>query len=127
APFREPTQKFLRGAAATALGDLGPAAKEAAPILREMLKDEGRTARVQSALAFWQIEGDLKGTLPVILEVLMDRSPGHHRNTAAFILGRMGPAAREAIPVLREAAQDPDVVVRTQALEALRKIETSEK
>jgi HEAT repeat protein len=40
--------------------------------------------------------------------------------------GRIGAAARDAVPLIREALQDEDVEVRQQAAEALQKIEPRE-
>ena len=49
---------------------------------------------------------------------LKDGNIHAHRN-AAWMLGRTGPEAREAIPVLISAFQDPDQGMRRSAIQAL--------
>jgi len=45
------------------------------------------------------------------------------RNNACIALGRIGPAAREALPALREALNNPSRDVRQFAAAAVRSIE----
>jgi len=52
-----------------------------------------------------------------------DGSVSRRRKDATRALGRIGPAARAAIPALKEALDDPDPRVRKAAKEALEKVE----
>src|SRR5262249_46605505 len=60
------------GTAADVLAECGADAREAVPALRRALKDPH--VRVAAALAVWQVEGDARAGLPVLAEVLNDRS-----------------------------------------------------
>jgi HEAT repeat protein len=88
---------------AIALGDLGPAGRPAVPgLIRAALWDEDPAVRVEAAMALWKI--DRKG--PLVIPALvgaLDDSNELICWIAAEYLGQMGPAAREAVPALRQA------------------------
>jgi HEAT repeat protein len=111
------------------LGEIGPAAVTAIPVLVKALVD--RDARVQSAAAIaldekidpkWSQHEAVIDTIPHIVKVLID-SPNHVRSAAAETLGKMGPTAVKAIPDLVKALVDNDNHVRSLAVDALYKIE----
>ncbi len=56
-----------------------------------------------------------------LIEKLTDEDEGIRRN-AAIALGKIGPAAKDAIPALTEALKDEDEEVRDRAQAALKKI-----
>ena len=60
-------------------------------------------------------------SIPLLMQVLTDSDAGA-RVLAASALGRMGEAAREAIPVLEKAKADPNRLVREHATEALKRV-----
>jgi HEAT repeat protein len=94
--------------AARALGDAKPEyGPVVLPALRDRLKDSDLQVRVFAAEAIWNVEGKSDPVVPALLEVLKDRNnPGRARERAAYALGRIGPAAREAVPALRQAKSD---------------------
>ncbi|MEU1101986.1 HEAT repeat domain-containing protein [Streptomyces tibetensis] len=95
-------------AAVRALGAFGGAAREAVPDLRGLLES---ACAVAAADALWSITGDAHAVLPVLLRALPDTSPdadSGRRRRAAAVLGRLGPAARPALPGLRELADRGD-------------------
>ena len=47
----------------------------------------------------------------------------HVRGKVVWALGRLGPAAKKAVPVLRDCLKDKDEAVRGEAEKALRRIE----
>lgn len=107
------------GSALRALGAFGPAAGEAVPCLREILRDFGYGqgagpgsgaggrpgSTVPPALAalaagaLWAIEGDSDAVIPVLCAVLNSPEQGARRS-AASVLGALGPAGTAAAPQL---------------------------
>ncbi|MEU6183325.1 hypothetical protein [Streptomyces coeruleorubidus] len=93
----------LRGAvmeaAVRALGAVGSAAHEAIPDLRRLLETD---CAVAAADALWSVTGEADAVVPVLLRKLTDGRRGRYRPAAAAdLLGRLGPAARTALPALR--------------------------
>ncbi|MBL8795621.1 MAG: HEAT repeat domain-containing protein, partial [Planctomycetia bacterium] len=129
---REPS---VRAAAAQALGQLGPTAKNATPALLDAQKQSltanatmdasGMRKAVLEALA--RIEPDAREQLPRWLDALKkDRDPAVMQ-TATAALGRIGAPAKSALPLVKEAlryslaaqpASDAQALRRT-ALETL--------
>jgi hypothetical protein len=133
------TDDKLRAEAARTLGAIGPAAEAAVPALEPYVDDpwwEGRDAAIQ---ALYRITGDTRyrdlayrpdevrpgddWALPFLLKDLDSRSPTW-RKDAVEALGRLGVAARDAVPSLARLATDPkeDEYVRDAAREALQRI-----
>ncbi|MER5217069.1 hypothetical protein ABT063_42710 [Streptomyces sp. NPDC002838] len=84
-----------------ALGTFGSAAREAIPVLRDLLDTECASA---AARALWQVEGDVSVVLPVLLRELAAEE-AHRRRSAAEALSRLGPAAAPAPSGLRRTAE----------------------
>jgi HEAT repeat protein len=105
---------WVRSAAARALGEFGPAAKEAVPRLIEMLGDQTST-EVTLPLPKRPLSAQDK-QLYEELSAMMKR--GQVREGVAATLGRIGPDARAAVPALIEAAKGKDRA----AIEALGQI-----
>ncbi|MFJ4359801.1 HEAT repeat domain-containing protein [Streptomyces massasporeus] len=101
----------VTAAAVRALGVLGGAAREAIPELRGLL---GTDSAVAAADALWSVTGDADAVLPVLLRELSDTGSGQ-RPHAAAVLGRLGAAARPALPGLREMAASGDAWARATA------------
>jgi HEAT repeat protein len=101
-----PEGEILAGQAAFALGEIGPEAVEALPALLEILRDRSGMESFPfvlhsvDRLQLWQ---------PSVLE------------TAVRAVGRMGPAAKAAVPLLLEVARDSlaSPSLRQKAVEAL--------
>ncbi|QCD54413.1 HEAT repeat domain-containing protein [Streptomyces hawaiiensis] len=98
-------------AAARALGAFGGAAREAVPELRGLLETD---CAVAAAEALWSVTGDADAVLPVLLRELTGTGAGRRRRAAAA-LGRLGRAARPALPGLRELAGSGDAWARATA------------
>ncbi|MFQ5796483.1 MAG: HEAT repeat domain-containing protein [Candidatus Bipolaricaulia bacterium] len=124
----------VRFTSAFVLGKIGPDAHDAVPGLIEVLRgDVDWRVRLRAAWALAEIGPDAMGpdtwdtvlqdAIPPLIEVLENMAaPAIMRQDAAFALGKIGPAAKDAIPALIEAVQDPDAEVRSAAVEALKKI-----
>ena len=142
---------FVRDFAASALGSIGPAAKEAVPALHELLKKspigaacglggigpDARDAvpdlidaletnhgncRTLVAGALWKIDPHSEHVIPALVADLMHDRSGIRRG-AALELGRIGPPAKAAVTALRKTLDDRDHLTRRLAREALSKIE----
>jgi beta-lactamase regulating signal transducer with metallopeptidase domain len=112
----------LRRAALETLGNIGPAAQDAIPVLRKFLNATGEFSlgnRVFSAKALWQITGKADETLPVLINALKNEDSFY----AADILGTMGPAAKPAIPTLQSALQSRERYTRLRAVIALHNLD----
>ena len=117
AGFR-PDDSYVR-AVVRALGVFGPAAREAAPVLRRLCDTEHANA---AAGALWEVAGDASVVRPVLLREL-EGGDHRRRRAAAEVLARMGPAARPAPAALRRGAESGHPWERVAAACALWRIE----
>jgi len=113
------SDRRVRSTAAEALGDIGPAAKEAVPALIAALKDSEWHVRDSAEEALEDIGPAAKKAVPALIAALKD-SDKKVREFAAKSLGEIGPAAKKAVPAL--IALHSDWSVREAALSALRKM-----
>jgi HEAT repeat protein len=109
------------GAAAEALGRIGPDAKLAVPALEHALRHQGSLVAVKAALALWQIEKH-KDAIPFLIDQLKHRD-GTERGHAVYQLGLIGPDAKEAIPALEKAILNDPSYSGSYAREAIQKID----
>lgn len=120
----------VRWYAATRLGKIGPAAKEAVPALiaarrntdEDFMPFRSDISLILEALA--NIGPASKEAVPVLIELLKDEAQPV-RETAAAELGKIGSGAKEAVPALTEALKDGDARVRGSAKTALWKIKSA--
>jgi HEAT repeat protein len=112
-------------AAAYALGKIGPTAAAAEPVLLEVIRGMDNSRSLICAWALLQIKGASAETAgKVVPELLVGLgSPvAKSRQTAAEILGSLGPLAKNAREPLERAAKDPDAQVRAAAEKALQAV-----
>jgi HEAT repeat protein len=107
--------------AADAVANVGPAAKEAAPALRDLMRSQYPVVQVCGAAALWRVPGDADPAQPLLLEALKQSSSV--RDVAARKVGEVGPAARAAVPSLLELRNHPEAHLREIAADAVRKID----
>ncbi|MFE9354639.1 HEAT repeat domain-containing protein [Streptomyces olivaceoviridis] len=96
------------------LAELGAAA-QTAPLLRRLFHTRHAAT---AAGALWSADGDATAVLPVLLRELARDDPDARR-AAVRQLGRLGPAARPALPELRRLARSGPVRERIPAACAL--------
>jgi HEAT repeat protein len=120
------TDQGLRMDAALALAHIAPAAQTVFPVLDEIFKEGNHPYRVRAlevlarlALAATGLKGEEIFFWPV--RILWDDTQA--RTKAAEVLGRMGPAAKLAIPALAEVLRGSDNQSRIQAALALWRID----
>ncbi len=87
--------------ALSSLGNIGPAAISAKPLLLSLLSSPDRL-RITAAIALWQVDSnELNHVLPTLLADISAARP-QGLNHSITILGRMGPPAAAAVPRLLE-------------------------
>jgi HEAT repeat protein len=107
--------KDVRSNAALALTSVKPDARLAAPAFRQALRD--KTVAVTDCA----IDGLTKlgaAGVPELSDALKDRDKDARR-LAAEILGKLGQAAKPALPALKEATKDPEAAVKDAAQKAI--------
>lgn len=111
----------FRWAAAVFLGEMGPAAERAIPLLEEASKDTDKEVASLAVQALAEISSK---TLPIITNLLSDPDP-NIRISACAALGKLGPAAKGAVPLLVKATGDratgsPAIMGRPMGAESVR-------
>ena len=122
---------------------MGPRAKAAVPALIALLKDRTSVECYEAAGALGRIGSAAATAVPALVEMLQERQeiglptlmlePGFYCQlgspvkvvpafVAVTVLGAIGPAAKPAIPALKEAVKDPKL--RRFAEDAIRQIES---
>lgn len=99
-----PTNSFLylRAAAASTLGKIGPVAADALPELKAALREPNSYLRGQAAVAIWRIDADVDTALPVLLEEIPRAMISEESKKDWIIaLGEMGSRAKAALPQLK--------------------------
>lgn len=113
----------VRGTAIAGLGDIGPPAATAVPVIVAVLEHDERNAYIAArALAKLGVKA-----LPAVdsLARALNHNNELTRASAAHALGAIGPDARSAAPALRAAWRDHDAEVRLDAAYGLWKIDNS--
>lgn len=113
--LRDPALQ-VRLAAVRALGELGSYAAAAVPALAAALRDEAGAVTLAAADALVQIG---RPAVPALAEKLEDRELAP---LAATALGRIGPAAQEAVPALTKLLDSGNEETRREAILALAEI-----
>jgi HEAT repeat protein len=113
---------YWSGIAAEALGDIGPAAKEALPALLPLLRYNGGQTRIFAVEAISKIGGGAMELLPPLLQACSD-ADCRVRQAAVQAIGKIGPNACAAAPTLIRLLDDFHGTVRVAAAEALWNIE----
>jgi len=96
-----------RRQAATALGEIGPAAEVAIPALVRRLQDDESTVRIEAARALGNI-GRRPQTVVPALAALLDNENCSVRGIAAGALGEFGREARSVVPALFASLERTD-------------------
>ena len=97
--------KLSRSLAVEGLGSMG--AREALPETLKLLKDPDAGVRIAAAKALWKLDPKQSAAvLPVLIEGVRDQKHWAVRGRAIFVLGEIGPAAKESVPALCEALKD---------------------
>ena len=97
----------VRRAAATNLGEIGGEAKVAVPRLLQMLRSDDDAEAARQALR--EIDAAPEEAVPVLVEILQDEKASRQsRFYAMFLIRKAGPAAKQALPVLRKMLEEAE-------------------
>jgi HEAT repeat protein len=119
---KDPIRRFP---AIKAVGEIGPEAREAIPLLIKTIRESRNRDRRTLVACNHALLGMDKEIVPHMISLLKD-DEWEMRRGAAWILGKLGPEAKEAVPALTEALNDSNAAVRTKAEESLKKIRGEE-
>jgi HEAT repeat protein len=115
---------FTRREAICALQGIGPAAKDAVPLLIKMLGSDDFHTQYWACRALAAIGPEAKPAVPILVVLTRNGVTSVRRNAAAA-LGHIGPAiGADGLAALRAALQDPTEAVREQAVLALGRLGT---
>jgi HEAT repeat protein len=106
----------VRAVAATALASIGSAGPDALLALQDMLSTPESLPALRALAGYG---ADAAPAIGQILVLLKHKDDSEIRWNAARTLGKIGPAAKEAVPDLIAALKDSDALVREHAAEAL--------
>jgi HEAT repeat protein len=107
APVLKILSLFLRTGdfvAPALLAELGPRAKEAAPMLRHALADKRPFIAINAAIILTLVDPPAADAIPVLVEAL-EHPDQNVELSVPLALGRLGPDARSAIPALIRLAE----------------------
>lgn len=111
----------VRWTTAKALDHIGPDAKAALPALAELLKDSEPQTRSVAAEAIWAIGAD-PAVVPALAAIVQDPE-AEVQAYALRALHDLGPAAKEAVPSLKQAYKSDDPRIREAVGKALKQID----
>ena len=112
----------VRAGVAPVLGNWAADADVNAALCRAMLGDDDGSVRAAAARGLTVGGADAVAAIGALIEALKEDESAEVRQFAALALGRIGPAAEEAIPTLEAAEEDPESMVASAARSALRQI-----
>jgi HEAT repeat protein len=126
-------REYTREQACERLAEIGPAAAGAVPALEANLTHESHRVRIAAAETLWKITGDAESVVPVLVDFLDEeyvpsffawnvRSSVSDRIEVIELLGQMGPAARAALPELRNLTEHESFPLRRAAASAIEKL-----
>jgi len=116
------TNLSLHHPAVYALGEMGSAAAEAAPLLIQALGHPEGAVRASAADALGRVSHEPSR----IFLAAAQAGPSNARREAMQALQRNPPPPRAGVPVLLELLEDPDPAIRDQAAQTLRRIAGSQ-
>jgi HEAT repeat protein len=96
----EAEDKYLRNHAATALGNIGPAARTAVPALTRSLRDADEEVRGEAAEALGRIGGEAKSAVGELVQLLNDQRRAVRRRAATALKLIDYEAARQHLGLL---------------------------
>lgn len=106
---------------------LGPACKAAEPEVEALLTADDVLVQGEAAVALASLGADAAAAVPDLVNLLGDDRPADLRYAVAYALGRIGAAAKPAVPRLLELSKSADELMATVATWAVLKIEPEDK
>lgn len=109
-----------RAEAASLLGQFGPAANAATPLLLQVLRGPDEDVRPSAAIALGKIQADPDVAIPLLIRCLDDKGLD---DAAALALAEYGAQAKAAVPKLLQLTKIPDKDLHHAVGLALQKID----
>ena len=118
----------LRGPVLEILAAMGPTAKPVVDDVIKALEDSDPIIQGEAAVTIATIGPDAAAAVPTLLKILNSgETAADGRYSAAYALGRIGPAAQSAAETLRSLTASPDEVLATVAAWSMLKITPEDK
>jgi RNA polymerase sigma factor (sigma-70 family) len=122
-PGGDNSETFAQYWSLIALAKIGPEARAALPLVRNLLGQENPQNQMAAAVAAWKLDPSGPPPLDLLETTIHDRVHNRYRRGAIQLLGVLGPPARAAIPTLIEATKEPDALMRDDARAALQQVQ----
>lgn len=113
-----------RAQAALDIGEFGPTAKTAVPMLLQALKGSDSAVHGPAITALGMIHAEPETIVPLLMSYLDDKELN---DEAATALGNFGPQAKQAVPKLTPMLKIPDKDLHHAVVGALQKIDPGTK
>ena len=120
------TNESVIYAAAETLGNMGPDAKDAVPFLIKAFDSTAGAGDPRNDMACRVLPKFGAATVPEIAKALESKD-SLMRYKACWVLGQIGPVAKDTLPAVIKLLDDPDATVRTCAAEAVGQISKAPK
>jgi HEAT repeat protein len=112
----------VRRQAADCLGDMGPEAISAVPRLLQLMRNDDDAQPAGDALR--RIDAAPPEAVPMLIEMLQQgRGDRRRRFYALYLLGKAGPAAKQALPTLHQLREQADGRQRERLDRTIRELE----
>ncbi len=119
-------EESVREWVVAALESLGQPAVSDLPAFRELVSSEHPDVTYWAITLIGRLETQAAPAVPELIEALSSENPHpHNRQRAAWALAKLGPAASEALPALKNVAHDADSRLARFALRAIEEISPS--
>lgn len=109
----------IRIYAIRALGSMGISAKDAVPILYELLREKDKDISLTALQSLMKIKSDVKIVIGNIAKILEDKDEIDRDRMINLLEEIAGKNAKQIIPVLIRSLKDDDTKVRVEAVSAL--------
>lgn len=113
----------LREWVVSALESLGPPRVEDIDELRELVSSDDPEVAYWAITLLGRLEGSASPAVPELVNALKENPHRHNRERAAWALGKIGPAAQDALPALHAAVKSDDPRLERIALMSIAEIE----
>jgi len=121
--YQRATAVSSQWAAASVIGSLGPAAREAIPALIRGVGHTNLDMRAKALETLGQIQSEPRLVLPVLVSSLSDPNP-NVRFSAVRAIADFGDQAKPIVPALVRSLEDPDLNTRVITISTLANLQT---
>ena len=113
----------LHCAAIIALGNIGPASKEAIPLILTAQNDANQVMQIYATTSLYLIGHEPEKNFQVLMNIINNEKSEDMLQLVISEFGRIGPPAKEALPKLYELARNDSERVRWSVFQSIYQIE----